>query len=724
MAQRLTYLARALAFVLALGFALAASQLQFDRGHWLPPHHPEQQKLDQLAESFSPGEVLVIAFEVGTSFFQPQPMAQLRQLETSLETSLGDLLLDSLSPLSAQHILDTGTGLEIAAYDELLERGLIDSPQSFAQIFAESPYGGRLAADDGKAFALRLRLNSRDEPERRNAALAIIKKELAAHPFARAARLTGEPVIKAKLQRESETGLPPLLLLATAVLVLMGFLLLRRRPVIMAALASSFLASSCALALMVLLGHDVNPIALMLPVMLAVIAFADALHVAAHVEKQGNVLGGLNAAALPCFLASLTSAVGFGAFILSDIIPLQQFGQTAIVAILMAFPLTLLACFAFLSLNAQSENKEGDNAFQIATWVAHRSIRFRRAMGGVLTLVLLGLAIGLIALRTETNFLSVFFYPQSEIRQDFRFVDERLGGSGGMDIILHADKDNLFNQWDGFLAHQQERIRLSQLPQVHFVESYELALHEAYRGFAGETGLPNNEAELAQLLLFLELSRSENRDDVLSPYAGFLYDKTRLYLRLPDLSSHALAEQIALIEETSPQGFASREITGFGAFIHALSEEVLTTQRDSFALTLALIAFLFLLQFGWRLGLYGMMANILPVGALAGLIALLGVPFDFGTVLIAGITLGMAVDDAVHFLHAYRRQPDLPQVLTLVGKPIVFTSLVFCAGLAVLFISPLAVLDRFALFAIIGLVFSLIACLVLLPAWLGTKGHH
>ncbi len=722
-------LAAGLVFALAAGFLAAAFEVEFDRGVWLPDNHPEQQKLDRLARDFSPGEVLVVAFDLGEDFFQPQLLDALRLLENDIEQSLDEDLLDTLSPLSAQHILDAGASLEIASYDELLQRGVIADIASYREIFAEGPYAGKLLSPSGRHAALRLRLDSKDRPEKRARLIALVKERLGASPLGAVAKLSGEPVIKERLHTMSEAGLPRLLALAAIILALFAAFILRQPSPVFCALASAFLAASACLAIMAATGHDINAIALLLPVMLAVIALADALHIAAHYRQTGDPARALMRAALPCFAASLTSAIGFGAFALSSLVPLQQFGQTAILAILAAFPLTMLVCFAGLGGGKKSA---ADVYHRLAGFAAALAAQRPVLVGAGLTGILLLLAAGLSTARTETNFLSVFFYPASDIRQDFAFVDENLGGSGGIDILVHARADAAFNRLAGFTAIQREQAELETLPDVRAAESYQLALGEAQRAFSGQTGQPSSEEELAQLLLFLEFSRSEKRDDILSPYVNFSYDTARLYLRLPDLSSRQLARRIEAIENR-PAGFAAREITGFGGFIHALSEEVLATQLASFGLTLLLIAALFLLQFGLRLGILGVLANLLPVAALGGLIALLRIPFDFGTVLIGGITLGLAVDDAVHFLYAWRRaaiEQNLPrrealqQVLLLTGRPILLTSLVFCAGLAVLFVSPLIVLAKFAAFTMAGLMFAVLSCLVLLPAWLMAGGER
>ena len=141
-------------------------------------------------------------------------------------------------------------------------------------------------------------------------------------------------------------------------------------------------------------------------------------------------------------------------------------------------------------------------------------------------------------------------------------------------------------------------------------------------------------------------------------------------------------------------------------------------------LSFALIAGLLLLQFGIKAGLAGIIANLLPLVATTGLICWLGIPFDFATILVTGITLGLAVDDSIHFLHGYQRQEDqgslaTQRTLTVVGAPIMAVGILFCLGLAVLTQSDLVVLVRFGFFTLFGISLSVLATAVFLPALLG-----
>ena len=173
------------------------------------------------------------------------------------------------------------------------------------------------------------------------------------------------------------------------------------------------------------------------------------------------------------------------------------------------------------------------------------------------------------------------------------------------------------------------------------------------------------------------------------------------------------------------------QMTGTGHYVHRLNAYVIDTQVQSFLLTLGVLAAVFIALFGMRLGLAGFVSNLFPVLVATGSLCLLSVPFDFATVLVAGVTLGLSVDDSIHFLHHFKRERQaagmeagMAASMGLVARPIVLTSLLFCAGIAVFLASSLVVLVKFALFTIAGLLAAMASALLLLPWLVGYTARH
>ena len=728
---------------LLAGAAIAAPAfwLEFDSDRWLPPEHPQERALDELEREFAPGETLAVVLPMPAGTFSAEGVGRLLALEDALEAELQDDLVSIRSPASAQRIAADGETVRIEEFHAAMARGAFASREEYRRAFAGSSYGGRLASRDGSLAVLLLRLDTSEQAERRRRAMRKVRAVLDREGAGGQAHFVGGAALRDAINEKVRRQTPQLAAAGAGVIALFLVLFLRSARRAFPVLAAALLVIAGSLSWIVVLGHKMTVTTLALPVLAAVIAVADGLHILAHRDAlhradpraPGDRLarGALGRALRPCLFTSLTTAAGFGAFGVSALIPLRDFGLDSVAAITFAYPVIVLAFWSVFRFSGGAMDPPpgggiGRLRLRAALEACHRLTGARAGKVAALSVALgLLLGAGLLHLRTETGFLQVFFKEDSTIRRDFGLVDARLGGSAGLDIMLKSGTPEHFRSLPGLGVVESMETALAAVPPVTYAESYTDPLSRTQHAFTGVRGLPDAEDLLAQEILFLELSRTENKDDVLSPHVDFDYATARIHLRLPDLASRELAdfiERVRLVVGPASAGL-DPVLTGFAAFVHTMSAQVLRTQAHSLLLTGLAVGLLFVVLFGPRQGLAALGVNLLPVVAATGLMAWLGVPFDFSTVLVAGITLGLCVDDTIHLLHAYNRArrdrgpaAARREAILLTGGPIIVTSVLFCAGFAVLLLSDLVLLVRLALFTIFGLAVSLAASLVLLPS--------
>ena len=715
--------------------------LDFDSDRWLPPEHPQKRALDELRREFAPGETLAVVLPMPAGAFSAEGVERLLALEEALRAALQDNLVSIRSPASAQRIAADGAMVRVEEFHAAMRRGAFASREDYREAFAESPYGGRLASRDGSLAVLLLRLDTSEQAGRRRLAMQSVRAVLEREGLGGQAHFAGGAALRDTINEKVRWQTLQLAAAGAGVIALFLVLFLRSVRRAFPVLAVALLVIAASMSWIVVLGHKVTVTTLALPILVAIIAVADGLHILAHrdARRRADPLasgvriarGALGRALRPCLFTSLTTAAGFGAFGISALIPLRHFGLDSLAAITFAYPVIVLAfwCVFRFSGDAMDPPPSGDSRrlrLRTALEACHRLTGARAGRIATLSVAsALVLGAGLLHLHTETSFLHVFFKEESTIRKDFGLVDARLGGSAGLDIMLKSGTPEHFKALPGLDAVESMETALAALPPVTYAESYTDPLSRTQHAFTGVRALPDSEDLLAQEILFLELSRTENKDDVLSPHVDFDYATARIHLRLPDLPSRELAdfiERVRLVVAPASAGL-DPVLTGFAAFVHTMSAQVLRTQAHSLLLTGLAIGLLFVALFGLRQGLAALGVNLLPVVATTGLMAWLGVPFDFSTVLVAGITLGLCVDDTIHLLHAYNRarrtQPSgdaRRDAILLTGGPIVVTTLLFCAGFAVLLLSDFVLLVRLAQFTIFGLAASLAASLLLLPA--------
>ena len=243
--------------------------------------------------------------------------------------------------------------------------------------------------------------------------------------------------------------------------------------------------------------------------------------------------------------------------------------------------------------------------------------------------------------------------------------------------------------------------------------------------FTQEKALPQSDEALSQELLFLEFSRGEEENDVLSEYVDFDYKNARIHLQTPNIGANQTKDLIHFLDkELRVLEFPGYVYAGSSVFFKALSGYILETQLLSIGVTLAVIWIVFVIIFGLKLGSLGMIPNIVPITFTLGLISLLKIPFDFATVLISSISFGICVDDSIHFIHYYKYEKDkgVPfddrtrLSVQILGYPILMTTILLSLGFGVFMTSDLVLLIKFGAFTVFAIIIALVADLIVLPA--------
>jgi len=729
----------AAAAAVAVSFAPLAG-LEFDSDRWLPEHHPEERALDALEREFTPGETLAVVVETPEGAFSREATERIEALEDALAGALGEALVSIRSPASAKRIAAQGNEVRIESYARSVRQERLGWGEAYRESFRGGPYGGRLVDNAGRRAMILARLDTHEDAEARMHAMARVREALERSGEKENAHLAGGATLREAINERVRTQTPQLIAAAaaTVALFLVAALgsLIRALPVI--AIAGAAIGAS--LGWVMVLGHKMTVTTMALPVIVAVIAVADALHVIARRDRareRGSVpekagKGALSAAFKPCLMTTVTSMIGFGAFVTSTLVPLRHFGIDAGAAIASALALIVAGLWLTFRFGPQGmELPQGrgkvDALLRAAVEACHAMTS--RRPGAILAgaaAVTIALGAGTTTLRTETSFLQVFFAEDSAIRTDFGVIDEHLGGTGSIDIVVDGGARDWFKTMPGLAGVASLQDAVERTPNARGTRSYAQPVRETHAAFTGRDMLPGTPDELAQEMLFLELSRSETKDDVLSPYMDFESRTARIEVLVPDLGQGALGETLGYVREAIKRtGGAELEITltGFSAFVYSMGGEVLATQVLSLGITIAAVGAICIIGFGLARGLLAGAVAILPVAGTLGAMAWLKVPIDFSTVMVAGVTLGLGIDDAVHLLHAYHqsRKTNPPaaarrEAVALAGKPILTTTALFMAGFAVLLLSDLVIVRRLAAFTMIGLALALGASLVVLPA--------
>ena len=720
--------------------------VEFSNYRWLPPDNPIDRDKRYLDDEFNHGENLIALVRLPDSlengFFSAGVYEELDAVVAQLRAI--DKVSEVTSPLHAKTILKDAAGsLHNVSFQSALERGLL-SRADYPKQLRESPYWLRLISADARGVIVSLSLDV--DPDSSNTALRAAVYENVHRILGGSALFTdygfaGETELTHRIDVLSKRDFRQLLPWAAALMLFLLALTYRRLGYVLIPASVTALALMLAMNINQWLGYSLNVVSASLPVLIMVIAIADSIHVIrrwqinAAASRDSLVRVCAKETWLPCLCTSLTSAVGFGVFHFSELLPLSHFGATAFLSVLAAYPVILVGTLSLLYVARPETGRipMGDSvsSMENAGQRIERITRFAAAKRNPLLLASLCVGLASLALMplasSESNFLDVFFKHHSPTFQTFTQLDDKFSGGGGIDVILQSDEPDTFNALENFNRLREQVARQRTVGAARSIASMLEPIAMVHRPLSdAEEIYPRTDEGLAQEILFLEFSRSDTQADVLSEYVDFNYQNSRTHIYTPNMKSREVEETVR--RELNPilAALPFRHIlTGSNIYFQKLSEYVLRAQFQSILLTGGMVWLLFVLLFGLKLGCIGFYASAIPVIAVLGAQIILRVPFDFATVLVASVCLGLCIDDCIHYLHRYNSHRAKESALVSatqaardLWQPIVVTSMLLICGFLVLLASDLVVINRFAIFTAIAIGLSLLSVFFVLPAML------
>jgi hypothetical protein len=480
--------------------------------------------------------------------------------------------------------------------------------------------------------------------------------------------------------------------------------------------------------------------------------------------------------AKPCFYTALTTMVAFGSLVVSNIRPVIDFGWMMVIGLFVAFVLVFVVIPAGILLWGKRPVRHRPSEDRPLTLIFSG---FTERHGSLVMIVALAAtvaaAVGVSRLQVDNRFID-YFREDTAIHQGLSVIDARLGGTTPLDIVIrkqdrapekpvdagqgegdgYGDFEDPFagpagdagdpfaygDQGDPFATGQSgadavnsywftragldrlEKLHehLESMPQIGKVNSLVTAFHVANR----LTGHRLNDFELA----FMRKTLSPGLEDFLiEPYIDDQLNETRLSMRTVetrrDLTYEELLNQLhSFMQEEMNLDREQYRFTG----LLVLYNNMLQSLYDSQILTLGAVFLgimaMFLVLFRSLLvSVIAIAPNILAAGVVLGGMGLFGLPLDMMTITIAAITVGIGVDDTIHYIHRFRREfaQDRNYLATMhrahasIGRAMYYTSVIIIAGFSILTLSNFVPTIYFGLLTGVAMLAALLGALALLP---------
>ena len=567
----------------------------------------------------------------------------------------------------------------------------------------------------------------------------IIEREKATQPMYQ----IGMPVVSKALTQYTEQDflrLPPITFLLIAATL---FLLFRNFRGVFIPAGSVLMALIWTFGLMAWTGTPLSLLIMIVPIFLIAVGTAYSMYIFPEYAVAQKTSKAPGEASLDCFLklgfptflAVITTIIGLGSLLINRIVEIRYFALFScfgILAMLFIFMTFLPAVMALLPLSDKRSHSTSSTRESLLDRLLSGIIRLnlehqKWTLGLIALISLLGI-MGISRIQVETNPLD-FFKDSTDISQNFKDIYRDMAGSFPMNVVISSGQDDYFED----PGHLKEIVPIQEflatLPGVDktisFCDYLKLVNYATNRYQDDFYALPDEGFEVRMLINSFKTMLGQ---DMVDRFMNGGFSKTNIVLRTHISSSNAFMNTRkkieAYLDENLPAGF-SFQVTGIGVVISHSSELITDGQIKSLFLTLILVfAIMFLLFMSFKVGIIGILPNCFPILVGFGLMGWLGIPLSMATSLIAGVAIGLAVDDTIHYLVGYNHEfkKDLNKRRALrdtvrhLGKPIIFTTVTISLGFSVLLFSSFKPTAVFGLLTVITMVSALVGDLILLPS--------
>ena len=457
----------------------------------------------------------------------------------------------------------------------------------------------------------------------------------------------------------------------------------------------------------------------------------------------------------PCLYTALTTIMGFSSLVVSEIKPVIDFGWMMSASLAVTFVTSFLLFPTLLMVMGKIGSKPtfDSDRFLLPAYLA----RLTETQGNkilVLALVLTIVSVaGITRLRVENSFIN-YFSDDTEIYQGLKLIDEKLGGTTPLEILIKFkdDSGNLLKPEDleGLTEEEMQMEReyaaaLANSPEYWFTPTKIKHIKEVhdYLDRLPEIGkvlslastvrvaedYAEKELDGMELAILYTKIPPKIRKSLIDPYVSIDDNEARILARVldskPDLRRKELLETVRR-DLAKKLGFEEQDVTVSGLLVlyNNMLQSLFKSQIKTIGVVMLGIAIMFLVLFrSITLSIIGILPNLLGAGVVLGVMGGAGIPMDMMTITIAAITIGIAVDNGIHYIYRFREEYALTHnyVETLhvchsnIGKAVFYTTMTIIFGFSILMFSNFIPTIYFGVLTAAAMFIALLAALTVLP---------
>ena len=450
----------------------------------------------------------------------------------------------------------------------------------------------------------------------------------------------------------------------------------------------------------------------------------------------------------PIIYTALTTICAFLSLIFSEIKPVIDFGWMMSLGLIISFVITFTLLPTLINLlSTEKINIEVESKSKITEFLGEISINSRPTIFLITLVVIISSIVGISRLEVENSFIN-YFNKNTEIYKGMKLIDEKLGGTTPLDIIIKFptfEKDKLtvaddeFEDWGDEENHDNRKYwftkdKIEKIEKVHsYLESNPFVGKVlSFSSILKVAKQLNNNKPLDTLEIGVFYSKIPDtiKKEVIDPYISIEDNEARISLRIKDseknLRRNDLIKKIEYDLENQI-GLESNEYKLAGVLIlfNNLLQSLFKSQILTLGFVMSGIFAMFLILFrNIKLSLIGVVPNFIAAFFILGIIGLLEIPLDMMTITIAAITIGIAVDNSIHYIYRFKEEffqnnsyeKTIKLCHSTVGIAILNTSITIVFGFSILVLSNFIPTIYFGVFTGLAMLLAMISVLTLLPS--------
>ena len=453
----------------------------------------------------------------------------------------------------------------------------------------------------------------------------------------------------------------------------------------------------------------------------------------------------------PSFFAIITTVVGFASLILSSIEPVINLGLMMSIGITISLILSFVIFpIIMMVIGKKDEHEKKSNTESFIEKCSYIVENNGKTIITISVIAVIFSITGTSKLFVENSFIN-YFKSSTEIYKGMKVIDENLGGTSPLDIIIkfkdeekstivksksQDEYDDFENEFDEKNSDKQYWFSQDKMDTIMAIHDYLETIPEVGKVQSlatllkvGEILNENERLDGITLALLYNQLPANYKDLILSPYINIEKNEARITMRIIDsdenLRRNDLLNKInSDLKDIIKNKETTYQLSNLMVLYNNMLQSLFNSQISTLGLSILILFFMFYVLFkSLKVVLIALAANIIPISLLFGIMGWLHIPLDIMTITIAAIAMGIAVDDTIHFIHRFEEEfkVDHDYVKAMrrahhgIGHAMYYTTLVIVIGFSILMLSNLVPTIYFGLLTVIIMINVLAADLLLLP---------